>query len=101
MQFHSSFINDILTYIERKSSVRSEPVRLNEISEHLGISNQDAKLICAIIQRKRLISIKVANEDNQCILTEAGKARLNAIKNARAAQSSRDEISTQLSTDEH
>ncbi len=87
MQFQTSFVNEILTYIERKSYLSFDvPVRLKEISNHFRISHQDAGLICALIQRKRLIKIKVANEDNECFLTDAGKARLATIKSIREAR---------------
>ncbi len=84
MQFQSSFINEILTYIERKSYLSLEsPVRLSELASHFAISEHDVRLLCALIQRKRLIKIKVANGDNECFLTQDGKARLAAIRNIR------------------
>ncbi len=81
LEFHNSFITEILRFIQKQSLTSEQPaVRLSVISEGLGISEADLRFICNMLRRKHYINLKVMlNNDTEYWLTSAGEAHLAAI----------------------
>lgn len=86
MQFESSFVTQVLLYLDGKGGAKASDghVRMSELSHYLGIPQQDVRLICNIIRRMHLLNVKVMpDNDNEYWLTTVGKERLSELQDAR------------------
>src|SRR5262245_26386258 len=83
LDFHASFVNEILQFIQENRSDTNPRVSIKLISDGLGIPRQDVRVICTIIRRMHYINTKIMQDTHEYWLTAAGIAHLGEIENLK------------------